>query len=152
MFKFHLHYNEQYLISHAQPLGWDPFFWCKKSIQVLLRWQMCDFRAQLHTASAVSLLSTDDIMEGTNLGLMNMPEARCSPQISCLVKEQFQPFFLLKSHWKLWFSFFIFLQMQSWDFQNKPQTNLGCSSEGVVLMPNANAINSFKLPKLRPLQ
>lgn len=59
---------------------------------------MCDFRAQLHTASAVSLLSTDDIMEGTNLGLMNMQEGRCSAQISFLVKEQFQPFFHLKSH------------------------------------------------------
>lgn len=58
---------------------------------------MCDFRAQLHTASATSLLSTDDIMGGTNLTLMNMQEGRCSTQINCLVKEQFQPFFHLKS-------------------------------------------------------
>lgn len=59
---------------------------------------MCDFRAQLHTASAVSLLSSDGIMEGTNLSLMNMQEGRCSTQISCLVKEQLKPFFHLKSH------------------------------------------------------
>lgn len=129
---------------------------------------MCDFGAQLHTASAVSLLSTDDII-GRYKPLSHEYAGRQVQHSDQLLGQRtVSAFFPCKKPLKtiVFIILFFFsppnsamgLQKKN-KTQNKHQkgnqtteTNLCCSSEGVVSMANAKAINCFKLPKPSPSQ